>query len=66
MYLSLWRRALTVEFGIAIPTNNIRWLERELYAARKLSGDPDLQEVIMMKPREGEIWLCRKEVELES
>lgn len=63
-FAELWRRALTVEFGIAIPTNNIRWLERSLYAARKAARDPGLEAVIMMKPKAGEIWLMKKDVEL--
>lgn len=65
-FLALWNRALDVEFGIAIPTNNVRWLERNLYEARKTAGDPRLEGVMMMRPGNGEIWLCRKEVDLEE
>lgn len=63
--LTLWRRALTTEFGLAIPTTNRIEMMRIMYAARKESGDEELEKVMIMKPNNGELWLCRKEVSLD-
>lgn len=64
--LALWYEALKVEIGIGVTTNNKDHLVNTLYAVRKASGDPELQKIIVMKPKNGEIWLCKKEVSLED
>lgn len=70
-WLPLWERALEVEIGIAVPFEGVsrEYFRNELYAARKTSSDPQLQELIMFLPSapyEGEVWICKKEVELDA
>lgn len=61
-YTTLWYAALESECGIAIPTEDIKLLRADLYKARELAGDPELDNVIMVTPANGkEVWLCRKE-----
>lgn len=72
-WLPLWQRALdpTCEIGIRF---RITGITREqfrdyLYTARKNSGDPRLQDLIMFLPGgecTDEIWICKKQVELDA
>ncbi len=69
--LSYWRTALTHEFGLALPIPGgppaLRKAQRILYDARIASGDTELQRLMMVMPNGGkEIWLIKKEVELEE
>lgn len=66
LLLPLWYQALREEIGIAIPTNDRTHLSVQLYKARKESGDPQLERIILFMPNNGEVWLCRKEVEMEQ
>jgi hypothetical protein len=70
-WLPLWTRALDEEIGIrfrisGVPRENFR---SRLYECREQSGDPRLQDLIMFLPATpetlDEIWICRKQVELE-
>lgn len=66
--LSLWHQALTTEFGLAIcaAEADLRVLMNELYEARQGSGDESLSKLSVVLPGEvAEVWLCKKEVELE-
>lgn len=70
-WLPLWHRALTEEIGFAFtPSGCTReYFRNLLYAAREQSGDPRLNALIMFLPAGSashEIWICKKEVELES
>jgi hypothetical protein len=67
-WLPLWERALEEEIGIAfkpegLPRESFRNI---LYEARKQSGDPRLEGLIMFLPNNDEIWICKKQVELEE
>lgn len=69
--LAHWRAALTHEFGLALPIPGgapaLRKAQKILYDARKASGDESLQRLMMVMPNGGrEIWLIKKEVELEE
>lgn len=66
LLLPLWYRALREEIGIAIPTNDKRHLSVQLYKARDQSGDAALQRIILFQPNVDEVWLCKKEVEMEQ
>lgn len=70
--LAYWVRALGEEFGLAIPILNssepvLRKAQKILYDARKASGNAELGRLMMVMPNGGkEIWLIKKEVELED
>ena len=68
--LAFWLKALSAEFGWAIPCPGgvpaLRKAQRILYDARKASNDPRLQGIMMCLPGGGkEIWLVKKDVELD-
>lgn len=72
-FLPLWLRALEpeVEIGIAFEVSGVDrgYFKTMLYEARRASKDPRLQELIMFAPaapHDGEIWICRKQVELDA
>lgn len=70
-WLPLWLRALDVEIGIGFTIRGItrEYFRNELYAARKASADPRLDGLIMFlpaPPHDNEIWICKKEVELDA
>lgn len=70
--LALWRRALTEEFGLAIPLLNpstamLRKAQKIMYDARKQAKDPELERLMLVLPNGGkEFWLVKKEVELDQ
>ncbi len=72
--LSYWLRALSAEFGWAIPVSGgvpaLRKAQRILYDARKAQrelGDQRLETIMMCMPNGGkEIWLVKKEVEIDT
>ena len=69
-YLPLWQRALDHEIGIRFVVRGVErlYFRNTLYEARKASGDPTLNDLIMClpaKPYDDEIWICRKTVELD-
>jgi hypothetical protein len=67
-WLPLWQRALdpAVEIGIGFTVSGCtrEYFKAVLYEARKQSKDPRLQELIMFLPNNGEIWICKKSVEM--
>jgi hypothetical protein len=70
-YLPLWRRALEVEIGIRFVISGVErgYFRNTLYEARKASQDPTLTELIMFLPAapyDNEIWICKKQVEIDS
>jgi hypothetical protein len=70
-WLPLWLRALDEEIGIAFKISGVarEYFRNTLYEARKASADPRLNDLIMFLPaggHEDEIWICKKEVELEA
>ena len=61
IFIALWNRALEEEVGIAVETDDRRWLSRCLYEARQAEGDPALQALIIMMPAKcNEVWICQK------
>jgi hypothetical protein len=70
-YLFLLDHALDQEIGIAFTISGVErnGFRNRLYDARKLSGDPRYNELILFMPAapcENEIWICRKEVEMDA
>lgn len=74
-WLPLWQRALDLEIGLRFVVSGVRreYARNTLYEARKASGDPRLEQLIMFLPavHEGvdysnEIWICKKEVSIED
>ena len=65
-WLPLWERALDEEIGIAFSVSGCtnEYFRNELYAARKASKNPALDDLIMFMPNNGEIWICKKAVEM--
>lgn len=54
-----WYKALDEPIGLAIPTDNQRYLTQVLYMARKALEDPRLDELTITQAR-GEVWLMKK------
>lgn len=70
-WLPLLERALDVEIGIGFRITGIRreYFRNTLYEARKQSGDPRFQDLIIFlpgAPLDDQIWICKKEVSLED
>jgi hypothetical protein len=70
-WLPLWQRALETEIGIAFVISGVRreYFRKTLYDAKKAAGDPALEDLVMFLPAapfDNEIWICKKQVELES
>ncbi len=70
-YLPLWQRALECEIGIRFVVGGVErnYFRNTLYEARKAAQDLALADLIMFlpaKPFDNEIWICKKQVELES
>ena len=62
--LDLWYRALESEVGVAIPTDNRALLRQHLYRARADSGDPRLDDLVIIMPeKEDEIHLVHKDAD---
>ena len=70
-WLPLWTRALDEEIGIRFTITGVprETFRNRLYECRDLAADPRLQDLIMFLPATpetaDEIWICRKQVELE-
>lgn len=60
-YSTLWYAALEAENGIRIETDDVKLTRADLYKARELAADPQLDDLIMITPPSGkEVWLCHK------
>ena len=70
-YLPLWTRALDVEIGIRFEVAGVdrNYFRNTLYEVRKAAADPSLDDLIMFLPAapfDNEIWICKKQVELDA
>ena len=70
-YLPLWTRALDCEIGIRFEVAGAdrRVLANTLYEARTLAKDPRLADLIMFQPAapfDNELWICKRQVELDA
>lgn len=70
-WLPLLDRALEEEIGIAVPVSGIdrEKFREQLYLARKSSGDPKYDALILFAPADDytdEVWICLKEVSLDD
>ena len=63
-WLPYWYQALDQELGIYIEVVHRRLFVNALYDARKKSGDPRLEALMIFQPGEGIVYICKKEVEL--
>lgn len=63
--LPLWYKALDEELGIAIKTDDRRHIVTVLYEARQREANPALEALMIAQPPGDEVWLVKKEVELE-
>lgn len=69
-YLPLWQRALECEIGIRFVISGVerRYFANTLYEARKAANDPALADLIMFQPAapfDNELWICKRQVELD-
>jgi 5'-3' exonuclease len=69
--LPLLHRALSEEIGIAFAISGMprETFRNQLYEARKASQDPRLDALIIFAPagdHSDELWICKKEVEMEE
>ena len=70
-WLPLFERALDEEIGIGFTVSGLprEQFRNRLYECRKMAHDPRLDELILFcpnAPRDGEIWICKKAVEMEA
>lgn len=70
IWLGLYERALSTEIGIAFKVSGVdrTYFRNTLYECRKLAEDPRLDDIVMFLPagdHADEIWLCKKQVELD-
>lgn len=70
-WLPLWERALEVEIGIGFRITGVdrKYFSNTLYECRKIAEDARLESLIMFlpaAPHDDEIWICKREVELEE
>lgn len=70
-WLPLWERALdpAIEIGISFKVSGVtrEYFRNTLYEAKKQSGDPRFDTLIMFLPGgtvKDEIWICKREVEI--
>lgn len=64
--IAAWRAALAAEIGVAVPTNNQAYCKSLLSEIRNKSGDPRMNDIVIFSPANGEVWLCKKQVEIEA
>lgn len=69
-WLPLWTRALDHEIGIRFCVAGVDrgYFRNTLYEARSAANDPRLADLMMFLPAapfDNEIWICKKQVELE-
>lgn len=64
--LAYWYEALAApKPGIAIATNDRRWLSVNLWKARQLALDERLDALTLQQPgNSNEVWICHKDVEM--
>lgn len=67
-WLPLWERALAEEIGFAFKVTGVprEYFRSTLYEAKKQSGDPRFDDLIMFLPNNDEIWICKRAVELDA
>ena len=70
-WLPLLDRALESEIGIRFRITGIRrdYFKQTLYTARKATGDHRYMDLVLFEPAapfNDEIWICRKQVELDA
>jgi hypothetical protein len=68
VWLPLLERALEEEIGIGFkvlgqPREQFR---NRLYEAKKMAQDPRLNELIIFLPNNDEVWICKKQVEMNE
>jgi len=57
-------QALECEVGLAIETDDRRFLVRNLWNVRKELADPNLDKLIILQPaNEGEVWVAHKDAD---
>ncbi len=69
-WVPLWERALDEEIGIAFVLSGVdrEYFRNELYIAREKSNDPRLNDLVTFAPaapHDNEIWICKKQVEVD-
>lgn len=65
--LAIWHKALECEIGIgfAIQPPDARQIAiNRFYEIRQQANDPELDRIAIMAPNNGELWFCKKAVEL--
>jgi len=70
-WLPIWERALAVEIGIAFRVSGVtrKYFSNILYESKKSADDPRFDDLIMFLPAapcDDEIWICKKQVELDA
>lgn len=62
--MAIWHRALAEEIGVAIVNpSDPRHFANALYAARDQANELALHQIIIFRPNNGEVWLCKKEAD---
>ena len=62
--LEYWSKALTLDIGLCIETDDRVLLRQQLYKARVEAGDIELEQLIISFPiNENELWIVRKDAD---
>jgi len=62
--LEYWQKALTLETGLAIETDDRVLLRQQLYRARGEAADPELEQLVIIFPMaENKLWIVRKDAD---
>lgn len=69
--LACWERALTEEYGLVLTLDkeeDKRVIEKTLYEARQKSGNPDLEQLMIVRPGDNvlELMIIKKTTDMED
>jgi hypothetical protein len=59
-YLAYWYQALMQPKGIKLRVEDVTKFKRQLYIARKSSGDPQLWQLAIIVPDTSHLWIIHK------
>lgn len=58
--------ALNHRYGLKLRSSSPDRLIQRLYAARRGSMDPDLEQLSLMRPMQDQVWIVRRETSTEA
>lgn len=67
-HLEYWYQALRSKYGLRLSSTTVEATRVKLYAARRESGDPALDALVIIRPAAtpGELWIIHKEISTDA